>query len=286
MKFASFTRLGRPGFGIASDVGIIDLTGRLAPGVDSLRQCLAAGLVPAAQAYARQHGPDLGWSDVSLLPVVPDPAKILCIGLNYETHRSETKRPEAAHPAVFLRYADSQIAHGADMIRPARSEKLDYEGELAVVIGKGGRNIPEAEAMAHVAGYACYNDGTARDYQRHTHQFTPGKTFPGTGGFGPVLVTADEIPDYRNLKIETRLNGETMQSATLADLIFPLPRIIAYLSEFTPLSPGDVIATGTPGGVGDRRDPPLYMKDGDLIEVEISSVGLLRNQVRDEASPV
>ena len=283
MKLASFIRLGRSGFGAVTEDGVIDLTARLAPGIDSIRTCLAANLLDAAADFAAERAADYAWSDVTLLPVVPDPAKILCIGLNYETHRAETKRPEAAHPAVFLRYGDSQVAHGQALVKPKLSDRFDFEGELAVVIGRGGRYISEDRAMEHVAGFACYNDGTARDYQRHTHQFTPGKTFPQTGGFGPVLLTADEVAEYRSLEIRTRLNGEEMQSATLDDLIFSIPQIISYLSEFTPLSPGDVIATGTPGGVGDRREPPLYMKAGDVVEVEIGQVGLLRNHVRDEA---
>jgi 2-keto-4-pentenoate hydratase/2-oxohepta-3-ene-1,7-dioic acid hydratase in catechol pathway len=279
MRFISFIRGGRPGFGAVVEGGLVDLTGSLAPHVHTLRETLKADLLGQAAQIISDRGAELALSDVTLLPVIPDPAKILCIGLNYETHRAETKRPEAAHPAVFARFGDSQVAHGQPLVKPAVSEKFDYEGELAVVIGRGGRNIPEARALDHVAGYTCYNDATARDYQRHTHQFTPGKTFPGTGAFGPMLVTADEVGDYRDMPIETRLNGEIVQKATLADLIFPIPRIISYLSQFTPLSPGDVIATGTPGGVGDRREPPRYLKAGDLLEVEIGSLGILRNPV-------
>jgi 2-keto-4-pentenoate hydratase/2-oxohepta-3-ene-1,7-dioic acid hydratase in catechol pathway len=214
--------------------------------------------------------------------VIPDPAKILCVGLNYETHRAETKRPEAKHPTLFTRYADSQIAHRQPMLKPKFSNALDYEGEMAVIIGQGGRCIPEAEAIAHVAGYACYNDGTIRDWQRHSHQFTPGKTFPGTGAFGPYMVTADEVGDYSQLPIQTRLNGKIMQDATLADLIFPVARLISYISHFTPLGPGDVILSGTPGGVGDRHDPPIYMQPGDVIEVEIGMLGRLINPVIEE----
>lgn len=279
MRFISFIRGGRPGFGAVVEAGLVDLTGHLAPHVRTLREAVKADLLGQSARIVSHRGAELAFSDVTLLPVITDPAKILCIGLNYETHRAETKRPEAAHPAVFVRFGDSQVAHGQPLVKPAVCEKFDYEGELAVVIGRGGRNIPESRAMDHVAGYACYNDATARDYQRHTHQFTPGKTFPGTGAFGPMLVTADEVGDYRDMPIETRLNGEVVQKATLADLIFPVPRIIAYLSQFTPLSPGDVIATGTPGGVGDRREPPRYLKAGDLLEVEIGPLGVLRNPV-------
>jgi 2-keto-4-pentenoate hydratase/2-oxohepta-3-ene-1,7-dioic acid hydratase in catechol pathway len=180
-----------------------------------------------------------------------------------------------------VRFADSLIADGAPLRYPSgKSEKFDFEGELAVVIGKGGEDIAEADAMAHIAGYTCFNDATVRDWQRHTHQWTPGKNFPGTGAFGPALVTADEIADITQSVLTTRLNGTVMQQAPLSDLIFTLPVIISYLSTFTRLSPGDVIATGTPGGVGDRREPPLYMKPGDTVEVEISGIGLLKNTVK------
>ncbi|MCO6187860.1 fumarylacetoacetate hydrolase family protein [Rhizobium sp. L1K21] len=283
MKFISFTRLGRSGVGALVDGGIVDLTGRIRSDIDSLKALIAADLLGAAVDYAGTKPPELASSDVSLLPVIPDAGKILCVGLNYETHRAETKRPDAKYPTMFTRYADSQIAHGAPMIRPGVSDRLDYEGEMAVIIGRGGRYIAEENAMSHVAGYACYNDGTIRDWQRHTHQFGPGKTFPGTGAFGPYMVSADEVGDYRALSIRTRLNGVVVQDATLADLIFPVPRLIAYISTYTPLSPGDVIVTGTPGGVGDRRDPPLYLKPGDVVEVEIGQLGTLINPVADES---
>lgn len=282
MKLLSFIRTGQTGFGLFVDGGVIDLTGRLRPGISSLKAAVAADLLPEAAIYAEGRVPDFRLSDITLLPVIPDPAKILCVGLNYETHRAETKRPDAKHPTLFTRYADSQIAHRQPMLKPKFSDALDYEGEMAVIIGRGGRCIPEADAMAHVAGYACYNDGTIRDWQRHTHQFTPGKTFPGTGAFGPYMVTADEVGDYSKLPIRTRLNGVVMQDATLADLIFPVARLLSYISHFTPLSAGDVILSGTPGGVGDRRDPPVYMKAGDVIEVEIGLLGTLTNPVIEE----
>lgn len=285
MKFVSFTRTGVAGFGALTDKGIVDLTGRLAPDVTSLKQAIERDLLSIAANLAR-GARGFAASDVALLPVIPDPAKIICIGLNYETHRAETKRPDAKHPTIFTRFADSQIAHGAPILKPAFSDALDWEGELAVVIGQGGRHIPEETAMDHVAGYACYNDGTVRDWQKHTHQFTPGKNFPSTGAFGPAMVTPDEVGDYTKLPIQTRLNGEIMQDATLADLIFPIPRLIAYISTFTPLSPGDVIATGTPGGVGDRREPQLFMKAGDVVEVEIGMLGILRNPILNEADAI
>ena len=185
---------------------------------------------------------------------------------------------------IFARYPDSQVGHGQPMLRPRESVQLDFEGELAVVIGKVARRVPAARALDYVAGYSCYNDGSIRDWQRHTSQFTPGKTFPGTGGFGPWLVTTDEIPDPAKLTYETRLNGQVMQKAPLSDLVFDVPALVAYCSIFTTLNPGDVIVTGTTGGVGAFRKPPLWMKPGDVVEVEISGIGTLRNTIADEAS--
>ena len=256
--------MGKPTFGAVSGQGIVPLGGRFDPTVNTSRD------------------PELAWSDVTLLPVIPDPSKILCIGLNYQKHKIETGRPDADHPTVFTRFADSQVAHGQPMVKPASSERFDYEGEMAIIIGRGGRNIPIENALDHIAGYACYNDGSIRNWQRHTSQFTPGKNFPATGGFGPYMVTPDEVGDYKTLPIQTRLNEKIMQDASLADLIFPLEHLISYCSAFTPLSPGDVIVTGTPGGVGDRRDPPVYMFDGDVIEVDIGCLGTLVNYVIDE----
>ena len=279
MQFISYTRLGKTGFGVRVDGGIIDLTGRLAPGISTLKQAIEAGLLEQARAFAGSRRAEFTEADIAILPVIPDAEKILCVGLNYETHRAETKRPDAKYPTIFTRFADTQIAHRQPILKPRVSDHLDYEAELAVVIGSGGRYIAEKDALDHVAGYACYNDATIRDWQRHTFQFTPGKNFPSTGAFGPQLVTPDEIGDYTKLKITGRLNGQVMQDATLADLIFPIATLISYCSSFTPLRPGDVILTGTPGGVGDRRDPPVFMKPGDVFEVDIPGVGLLVNAI-------
>ncbi|NTG03282.1 fumarylacetoacetate hydrolase family protein [Agrobacterium rhizogenes] len=283
MQFLSFTRLGRAGFGARVENGIVDLTERLAPSVTSLRQAIIADLLPAASAYVLGRRPEFTEADVALLPVIPDPGKILCVGLNYETHRAETKRPDAKYPTIFTRFADTQIAHRQTILKPRVSDHLDYEAELAVVIGRGGRYIAEENALEHVAGYACYNDASIRDWQRHTFQFTPGKNFPSTGAFGPQLVTPDEVGDYRNLSIKGKLNGEVMQDAKLSDLIFPIATLISYCSSFTPLQPGDVILTGTPGGVGDRREPPIFMKPGDVFEVEIPGIGSLINTIAAES---
>jgi 2-keto-4-pentenoate hydratase/2-oxohepta-3-ene-1,7-dioic acid hydratase in catechol pathway len=279
MKLVSFTRRGTPGFGALVDGGLVDLTSRAVPHVTTIRQAILGGHLDFLDRYAKDRQAEMTLADVALLPVIPDPAKILCVGLNYETHRAETRRPDARYPTIFTRFADTQIAHGQPILKPRVSDALDFEAELAVVIGRGGRYVSEDQAMAHVAGYACYNDATVRDWQRHTHQFIPGKNFPATGAFGPALVTADEIDDYTTLSITGRLNGEVMQQASLADLIFPIPRLIAYCSSFTPLEPGDVIITGTPGGVGDRREPPLFMKAGDVFEVDIPGIGRLVNSI-------
>jgi 2-keto-4-pentenoate hydratase/2-oxohepta-3-ene-1,7-dioic acid hydratase in catechol pathway len=222
-------------------------------------------------------------ASVALEPVLPDPDKILCVGLNYENHRKETGREEVSHPTIFTRFANSQVGHGRPMIRPKASTHFDFEGELALVIGKPGRHIAKADALGHIAGYACYNDGSIRDWQRHTIQFTPGKNFEGTGAFGPWLVTPDEVGPFDGLRLVTRLNGIAVQEALLTDMIFDIPTIIAYCSTFTRLEIGDVIVTGTPGGVGAKRNPPLWMKAGDRVEVEIDRVGLLQNMIVDEA---
>ena len=284
MKFVSYTRCGYSGFGLVVDGGIIELAGRLDADVTTLRQAIAADLLAQADAYAKGRGAELGWSDLTVLPVIPDPAKILCIGLNYQKHKQETGRPDVDNPTIFTRFADTQIGHGQPLVKPNVTERFDYEGEMAVIIGRAGRNIAEVDALDHIAGYACYNEGSVRNWQRHTSQFTPGKNFPGTGAFGPYLVTPQEVGDYRALPIQTRLNGRVMQEATLADLIFPVEQLITYVSQFTPLAPGDVIVSGTPGGVGDKRDPPVYMVPGDTVEVEIGALGILRNPVVAETA--
>ena len=282
MRLISFTRLGEIGFGALVDGGVVDLTNQLDYGVDTIKSALESDLLEFIGDYVEDRSPNFLMSDVTLLPVIPNPAKIICLGLNYENHRKETQRPDVAYPTIFVRYPDSQVAHGQALIKPKSTERFDYEGEMAVIIGQGGRNISEDSALSHVGGYACYNDGSVRDWQRHTSQFTPGKTFPGTGAFGPYMVTKEEVGDYTKLPIQTRLNGEVMQDATLSDLIFPIPRLISYVSQFTPLAPGDVIVSGTPGGVGDKREPPVYMVPGDLVEVEIGMLGILANPVIGE----
>lgn len=188
------------------------------------------------------------------------------------------------HPTIFARFANTQTGHGTDIVRPRVSTELDFEGELAVIIGKAGRYIARERAFDHIFGYACYNDASVRDWQYHTHQFTPGKNFPRTGSFGPWLVTSDEFQDITARGITTRLNGETVQQAKLGEMIFDIPTLVEYCSSFNQLEPGDVIVTGTPGGVGVKRTPPLWMKSGDVVEVEIDGIGVLRNGIADEPS--
>jgi 2-keto-4-pentenoate hydratase/2-oxohepta-3-ene-1,7-dioic acid hydratase in catechol pathway len=282
MKFASFKINGTASWGLIDGTEAVDL-GALSPDrFPDLKSVIAAGAlaeVAAAAGNAARHP----LTSITWLPVIPNPDKILCIGLNYETHRKETGRSEVENPTVFGRFANSQTGHLANIIRPRVSKDLDFEGELALIIGKPGRYISRASAWDHIAGYACYNEGSVRDFQRHTHQFTPGKNFPGTGAFGPWMVTPDEAGDLAPLRLQTRLNGQVVQDATISQMIFGIPQQIEYCSSFTRLEPGDVIVTGTPGGVGSRRTPPLWMKPGDVVEVEIDRIGLLRNGVADEA---
>lgn len=282
MKLASFEKDGVPSYGVVVDDMIFDAGSLLRPKAPDLRSVLARDLV-AELAGTAAAAPSWPLDEVTLLPVIPDPDKILCIGINYLTHIKETGRPIPAHPMIFVRFAESQVGAGQPMVRPHESEQFDFEGELAVVIGKSGRRIAAADAFGHVAGYACYNDGSIRDWQRHTTQFTPGKNFPATGAFGPWMVTPDEIPDPSTLTLTTRLNGIEVQRAPVSDLVFDVPTLIAYCSNFTTLRPGDVIITGTTGGVGAYREPPLWMKDGDVVEVEIDGIGVLRNPIVDEA---
>lgn len=276
MRYVSFKVDGRSSFGAVVGEGLCDLGART--GLPDLRTFLQSERAGAAIAQVA----DIFVGEFSYLPVVPDARKILCVGLNYETHRKETGRAEAAHPAIFTRFADSLVGHGQPILKPEISDKFDYEGELAVIIGRPGFRIAEADAMSHVAGYSCFNDGTVRDWQRHTHQFTPGKNFRCSGGFGPELVTPDEVNSFADQAIETWVNGALVQSAVLGDMIFGIPQVIAYVSAFTPLATGDVIAMGTPGGVGFKRTPPQFLKSGDRVEVSIGAVGTLANTVEDE----
>jgi len=282
MRLASFRGTSGPTYGLVTDQGVIDLGRRLGARYPDLRALIAGHALDEARRFAGE-APDARIDRVDWLHVIPNPDKIVCIGLNYEEHRVETNRDKTEHPAVFLRLAESQVAHGQALLLPPESTQLDYEGEIAVIVGAPGRRIPEARAWEHVFGYAPYNDGSVRDWQRHTVQWTAGKNFARTGGFGPWLVTADEIPPGTVLELTTRLNGAVMQHATTDMLIHSIPRLIAYISTWTTLLPGDVIVSGTPGGVGARRNPPVWMKAGDVVEIEVSRIGVLRNVVAAES---
>ena len=281
MKLASFvTPAGKATYGLVEGDRVIDL-GADRPQAPTLKAFLGTDEFKSGKVAAK--GQDYALSAIKLLPVIPDPGKIVCVGLNYSEHIKETGRSDSEFPVLFLRTATSQCAHGEPLLKTSHSDCLDYEGELALVIGKGGRNIKREDALKHVAGYSCYNDATIRDYQRHTHQYTPGKNFDKTGAFGPYLVSPDAITDRKTTTLITRLNGQEVQKAVLAQMIFSIEDIIEYVSRFTTLETGDVLVTGTPGGVGDRRKPPLYMKAGDVVEVEITGVGLLQNKIANEA---
>ena len=281
MKLVSFNYNGSVSFGVVEGDVVIDIGQSLAGQHPDLRSLISSGndeTISGAMTNVERYE----LADVQLLPPIMKPDKILCVGLNYESHRKETGRPVAKYPTIFTRFANTQIGHQGPIWLPSESTNLDYEGELAVIIGKSGWKIPEEKALEHIAGYSCYNDATIRDWQRHTSQFTPGKNFPHTGSFGPWLVTADEIPDPSSLSLTTCLNGEVMQHATTDMLIFTIPVLIHYISRFTRLEAGDVISTGTPGGVGFKRDPQVFMKTGDIVEIEISGIGTLTNSIKDE----
>lgn len=283
MKLVSFSRNGQQGYGAVTDKGVVNLSAVMGSRFADLKALLAADALAEAATVAAQRTADFALADAVLLPVIPNPGKIWCCGLNYGEHVRESNREVTEQPTFFLRVADSQVGHEQAMVRPPESTQFDYEAEIAVVIGRPGRRIAEADAGKHVAGYACYNDGSVRDWQRHTSQWGPGKNFWRTGGFGPWMVTADEIPFDTVMTLSTRLNGVEMQRATTDMLIHSIARQIAYVSTIAPLEPGDVIVTGTPGGVGARRTPPVWMKAGDVCEIEVDRVGVLRNPIADEA---
>jgi 2-keto-4-pentenoate hydratase/2-oxohepta-3-ene-1,7-dioic acid hydratase in catechol pathway len=278
MKLASYRLNNKDSYGVVVGDGIVDLGKRL-PYAD-LRALLEADGLSKATDAAKEKA-DVKVSDVTFLPLIGNPGKIICVGLNYKAHREETGRKPTDNPALFVRFPDSQTAHGDVMVKPSNSVEFDYEGELAVIIGKTGRHVAEKDAFSIIAGYSCYNDGSVRDWQYHTMQWTPGKNYPKTGSFGPWMVTKDEIPDVNKLTLKTRLNGQQVQETGIDLMLFPIPVLINYISTFTQLNPGDVISTGTPGGVGVKRTPQLFMKSGDTVEVEISSIGILQNKVTE-----
>ncbi len=281
MRLASFRTAQGASYGAVTKQGIVDLGRRLGNRYSDLRTLLERNGLEEARRAAGAAA-DYKESEVTWLPVIPNPGKIVCVGLNYEEHRQETGRDKTEQPALFLRLAESQVGHRQPILRPRESKNLDYEAEIAVVIGRAGRRISQKDSWNHIAGYSCYNDGSVRDWQRHTIQWTAGKNFASTGGFGPWMVSADEIPAGALLTLSCRLNGERMQHATTEQMIFKIPKLIEYISSFTTLLPGDVIVTGTPGGVGARRNPPVWMKPGDTVEIEIDKVGVLVNSIADD----
>jgi len=284
MKLLSFRdRRGERSYGIRNEHGIVDLGRRLGGRLPTLRALLAA---PDGLALARQHAQaaaDHQEEDIVFLPVIDRPNKIFCVGMNYAAKRQEFNETNPA-PTLFIRFPDSQTGHRCPVVKPLQSREFDYEGELAVVIGAGGRGIRREDALQHVAGYACYMDGSVRDWQ-HTW-FTAGKNWHDTGAFGPWIVTTDEIADPQQLRLRTFLNGQQVQDESTAAMLHPVAELIEYISTFSALSPGDVIITGSPGGVGKKRVPPLYMHAGDTIEVEISGIGRLSNVIVDETPEV
>jgi 2-keto-4-pentenoate hydratase/2-oxohepta-3-ene-1,7-dioic acid hydratase in catechol pathway len=283
MKLASFVKDGKPTYGGLYEDRLVDLGPKFGARFPDLKALIAGGGLGGLATFIGTGRDWMPLEVATFLPVIPNPGKIFCVGVNYADHQKEMGRAETTHPTIFLRLTDTLLAHGQAAWVPRNSSAVDYECELAVVIGKAGRHIDPAAAMEHIAGYTCFNDISVRDWQRHTSQFTPGKNFPRTGPLGPWMVTKDEIPDPHALAIRTRLNGQVLQDANTSQLIFRIPELIAYISSFTPLSPGDLIATGTPSGVGFARKPPIFMKAGDVVEVEIEGIGVLRNTL--EADP-
>ncbi len=285
MKLASFIKDGKATYGGVNGERLIDLGPRFGSHFPDLKTLIASGALTDLSSFIETSTDSTPLEKAEFLPVIPNPGKIFCIGVNYADHQKEMGRGGSEHPTIFLRFPDTLVAHGqaAWVPKPGISTAVDYECELAVIIGKGGRYIGADHALDHVAGYACFNDISIRDWQRHTTQFTAGKNFPRTGALGPWMVTRDEAPDPHALAIKTRLNGEVLQDANTSQLIFRVPQLIEYLSSFTALSPGDIIATGTPSGVGFARNPPIFMKAGDIVEVDIASIGVLRNRL--EADP-
>src|SRR5712691_981786 len=275
MKLISFTAAGRSSYGAVVGDGVVDLGRRLGDRFPTLRTAIAGG----AAAEVKGATPDMALSQVSLLPPITDPDKIICAGRNYRAHAAEAGGSPPENPQVFLRLVNTLVAHNQPMVCPKISGDFDYEGELALIIGKPGRHIAKADALSYIFGYTCFNDGSIRDIQ-FKHSLAAGKNFHATRGFGPWIVTVDEIPDPTRLHLETRLNGKELRHTGIDDLIFDIPTLIPYWSDWTPLAAGDVIATGTPEGVGFARKPPLWMKPGDVVQVEIDGgIGVLRNPI-------
>lgn len=280
MKFASFEIDGRQTYGSLVGDNIQEAGKELRAQFADLRAVIAANALSelGSDASGQKHA----LADISFLPLIPRPDKIICVGVNYRPHIEEMGRQVPDYPVLFVRFPGSLVGHGQSIIRPQASEKYDFEGELAIVIGKRARHVKRQDALDYIAGYCCFMDGSVRDWQKHTIQFTAGKNFSKSGAIGPWLVSRDEIPVPAALQLKTRVNQKVMQEGSLGDLLFDIPFLIEYCSTFTELLPGDVIATGTPGGVGAARTPPGWLRNGDLVEVDIAGIGLLQNTVKDE----
>ena len=281
MKFVSFLLKGSPKFGISDGKSITDLTNKIS-GSKTLKELISNNGINDAKKYAKENPGSINVDEIEFLPLIPNPGKIICVGLNYSEHVKETGRTVEQNPVIFLRVPESQTAHNQPIQRPKVSTHLDYECEMAVIMGEAGKHIKPENALKHIVGYSCYNESTVRDWQQHTRQFGMGKNFEKTGSFGPHMVLAESISDYTKLSIQTRLNGKVMQQAKLSQLIFDIPTLISYISKAIPWRAGDVLVTGTPGGVGFKRKPPIFMKEGDQVEVEISEIGVLSNIIKDE----
>lgn len=278
-RYISFRRNGMPGFGrLVSETGVAELSGYLSGAPASLREAIAGGLLGSE---GDQLTVDFGLEEVELLPVIPNPQKIICVGANFAI--GEVK-PKPQYPVLFARFANTLVAHDAPLVVPANSPTLDFEGELAVIVGSGGRHIPEAEALDRLAGFTCFNDATVREWQTHSHQFTPAKNAPATAALGPFMVPVNAVGDHREWRILTHVNGETRQDAQLDEMIFSLAEIVAYCSFFTELASGDIIAFGSPNGFGATEDPPRYLQPGDVVVIEVGPLGRLENPVAAERS--
>lgn len=277
MRWLSFRQDGDETFGYLNSGNQIVCVGAESP-FATLKAAITADALDDLTSQSVESEP-LALDDIEYLPTITNPDKILCVGLNYREHQAETGRGGEDNPTIFVRFAAAQVGHLTNMVRPFESNALDFEGEIALIIGRHARRVAPADWLNYVAGFSCYNDGSVRDYQRHTSQFTPGKNFTGTGGFGPWMMTPDEVGDLDEMEITTRLNGNVMQNAKSNQLVFGFADLVAYCSTFTDLMPGDVIVTGTPGGVGSARNPPVFMDEGDVIEITVDPIGTLRNNV-------
>lgn len=278
MRLASFRHQGRTSFGVVEGDEVVDC-GAAQPGLGLADVLIENPILSVASAGSNRSIP---LSEIEFLPPIPEPPRIFCVGRNFKGAMREAGLDFPAHPILFMRTPASLVGHGAPIVRPSASEQFDYEGEVAVIVGRPGRHLSLDDALDHIAGYMCFNDGSVRDWQRHTSQDTPGKNFWRSGSAGPWLVTADEIPDPRALVITTRVNDEVVQQGTLDDLLFDIPDVIAYLSRIAPLQSGDIVALGTPFGAGINRKPPRWLVPGDEVAIAVDGIGTLMNRVVDE----